>query len=592
MKVKILALILLFNFTSFLSLNAQWARTYGGSDDDLALSIQQTSDGGYIVAGGAGCTWYSSNFLRYFVDYDFWVLKLTSVGEIEWQRIYGIYGAEKDDMVSSIQQTSDGGYIVTGYTESFDADIFDFDLWVLKLSPAGDIEWQRIYGGDRPEKVSSIIRQTSDGGYIFACSTFSFGAGHHDFWVLKLTSLGEIEWQRTYGGSNNDKAYSIQQASDGGYIVAGETKPFGAGNKDILVLKLASDGNIEWQKTYVGNYTDEAYSIQQASDGGYIVAGETQSFGAGNGDIWILKLASDGTIKWQKTYGGTQSDEASSIQQTSDGGYIVAGSTDSYGAGERDFLVLKLSSNGDIDPACIFIRESNAEVSDAGISPSNTDIIPQDTNITPQDTTITPQDSDALVYSLCSGQHTLSLSAGSGGTTVPQPGTYIYDHAVRISISASPDDGYNFSGWSGNASGTDNPLSITIDTDKSIDASFSARIIEDEWEEVNKSPCLIATAAYGSPLHPHVRILRDFRDKFLMSNKLGREFVELYYKYSPFVANFIAKHKVLKLIVQVNLLSLVIFSYSMVNFGPIATGGILLLIIMIPIFLYFRKFRG
>jgi uncharacterized delta-60 repeat protein len=644
MKVKILALILLFNFTSFLSLNAQWARTYGGSDDDLALSIQQTSDGGYIVAGGAGCTWYSSNFLRYFVDYDFWVLKLTSVGEIEWQRIYGIYGAEKDDMVSSIQQTSDGGYIVTGYTESFDADIFDFDLWVLKLSPAGDIEWQRIYGGDRPEKVSSIIRQTSDGGYIFACSTFSFGAGHHDFWVLKLTSLGEIEWQRTYGGSNNDKAYSIQQASDGGYIVAGETKPFGAGNKDILVLKLASDGNIEWQKTYVGNYTDEAYSIQQASDGGYIVAGETQSFGAGNkdilvlklasdgtiewqkiyggslwdeaysiqqasdggyivagetqsfgagnGDIWILKLASDGTIKWQKTYGGTQSDEASSIQQTGDGGYIVAGSTDSYGAGKRDFLILKLSSNGDIDPACIFIRESNAEVSDAGISPSNTDIIPQDTNITPQDTTITPQDSDALVYSLCSGQHTLSLSAGSGGTTVPQPGTYIYDHAVRISISASPDDGYNFSGWSGNASGTDNPLSITIDTDKSIDASFSARIIEDEWEEVNKSPCLIATAAYGSPLHPHVRILRDFRDKFLMSNKLGREFVELYYKYSPFVANFIAKHKVLKLIVQVNLLSLVIFSYSMVNFGPIATGGILLLIIMIPIFLYFRKFRG
>ena len=278
-------------------------------------------------------------------------------------------------------------------------------------------------------------------------------------------------------------------------------------------------------------------------------------------------------------------DEAHTIQQTGDGGYIVAGSTESYGAGMRDFLILKLSSSGDIDPACGFVRESNAEVSDAAIIPTNTDIIPEDTNITPQYTTITPQESEAVVYRLCSGEHTLSLSAGSGGITVPQPGTYIYDHAVRINISADPDDGYDFSEWSGDVSGTDSWLSITMDSDKSITANFSIIIVlEDVWEEVKKTPCFIATAAYGSPLHPYVRILKDFRDKFLMSNKLGREFVELYYKYSPFIANLIAKHKVLKLIVQVNLLSLVIFSYSMVNFGPITTGGILLLILVLPIF--------
>jgi len=469
MKGRILALILLFNFTSFLSLNAQWARTYGTSEDECAYSICQTSDGGYIVAGGAGYTYFTSIFYR----------------------------------------------------------------------------------------------------------------EYYDFWILKLSSSGKIEWQQTYGGSNSDRAYSIHQTNDGGYIVVGVTKSFGTGSSAILILKLSSGGDIEWQKTYGEALLHGAYSIQQTNDGGYIVAGETCSFGAGNVDIWVLKLASDGMIEWQKTYGGSQLDEASSIQQTGDGGYIVAGSTDTYGAGKGDFLILKLSSNGDIDPACIFIRESNAEITDADIIPEDTTITPEDTTITPEDTTITPQESKAVVYRLCSGEHTLSLSAGSGGTTVPQPGTYIYDHAARITISADPDDGYNFSGWSDNASGTANPLSITMDSDKSIKANFSD--IVDVWEEVKKSPCFIATAAYGSPLHPYVRILRDFRDKFLMLNKLGREFVELYYKYSPFVANFIAKHKVLKLIVQVNLLSLVIFSYLMVHLGPSETLFIFIFIVLLSV---------
>ena len=633
MKGRILALILLFNFTSFLSLNAQWARTYGTSEDECAYSICQTSDGGYVVAGVAGYTFYTGLYYR--IYYDFWILKLTSSGEIEWEKIYGIYGYRNDDITSSIQQTSDGGYIVAGYTESFGAGLDDF--WILKLTSSGEIEWQQTYGGGNSEDGYSI-QQTSEGGYIVTGSTNSFGTGLRDFWILKLSSNGVIEWQKAYGGSEYELAYSIQQTNDGGYIVAGYTESFGAGLDDFWILKLASNGTIEWQKTYGGSQSEEAYSIQQTSDGGYIVAGQTWSFGSGSGDILVLKLASNGTIEWQKTYGGSQSeeaysiqqtsdggyivagfgsgdflvlklasdgtiewqktyggynvDEASSIQQTNNGGYIVAGSTGSYGAGKRDFLILKLSSDGDIDPACIFVKESNAEVSDAGISPADTYITPEDTNITPQDTDITPQESEAIVYSLCSGQHTLSLSAGSGGTTVPQPGTYIYDHAARISIIAVPDDGYNFSEWSGDVSSTDASLSITMDSDKSINASFSTKVIGDVWEEVKKSPCFIATAAYGSPLHPYVRVLRDFRDKFLMSNKLGREFVELYYKYSPFVANFIAKNKVLKLIVHVNLLSLVIFSYSMVHFGPIATGGILLLIIMIPIFPYFRRNHG
>jgi len=619
MKGKILALIFLFNFTSFLPLNAQWARTYGGSEDDYAYSIQQTSDGGYIVAGvtksfGAGFS-------------DIWILKLNSAGDIEWQKTYG---GGFSDGAYSIQQTNDGGYIVAGYTPALGG----YNIWVLKLSSDGDIEWQKSYGRDDPEMARSIeqtndggyivacgayssdmqendifvlklssdgaiewqktyqgslwdeassIQQTNDGGYIVAGVTESFGAGSQDLWILKLNSVGDTEWQKTYGGSESESARSIQQTSDGGYVVAG----FGSG--DFLVLKLASDGTIEWQKGYGGSGSEIAHSIQQTSDGGYIVAG------FGSGDFLVLKLASDGTIEWQKTYEGYNVDEAHIIQQTSDGGYIVAGSTDSYGAGKRDFLILKLSSNGDIDPACGFIRESNAEVSDAGIIPADTDIIPEDTNITPHVTYITPQESEAVVYRLCSGeQHALSLSAGSGGTTVPQPGTYFYDHAVRISISADPDDGYNFSEWSGDVSGTDRWLSITMDSDKSINASFSAIVIEDVWKEVKKSPCFIATAAYGSPLHPYVRILRDFRDKFLMSNKLGREFVELYYKYSPFVANFIAKHKALKVIAQINRLPLVVFSYSILYFGSTITVAVFIVIFVPPVCLvwrYRRKFR-
>jgi len=540
---------------------------------DRAYSIQQTNDGGYIIGSFNTIPMWGQAL---------WVLKLSFNGNIEWQKSYGGRNSEE---AYFIQQTSDGGYIVAGQNFSY-WDTLEYDILVLKLASDGTIEWNKTYGGSKDDQAYSI-QQTSDGGYIVAGQTESFGAGSQDLWILKLNSVGDTEWQKTYGGSGSESARSIQQTSDGGYIVAG------AGSGDFLVLKLSSDGTIEWQKTYGGSESQSAYSIQQTSDGGYIVAGKIRFFGAGNEDIWVLKLSLVGDIEWQKTYGGIQSDEASSIQQTGDGGYIVAGSTDSYGAGKRDFLILKLSSNGDIDPACRFVKESNAEVSDASISAADTYVTPE-TGITYQDTDISPQESEAVVYDLCSGEHTLSLSAASGGTTVPQPGTYIYDHAARISISADPDDGYNFNEWSGNASGTANPLSITMDSDRSINANFSIIVIDDVWEEAKKSPCFIATAAYGSPLHPYVRVLRDFRDKFLMSNKLGREFVELYYEYSPFVANFIAKQKALKVIAQINLLPLVVFSYLILYFGSTITAAVFIVIFVPPVCLvwrYRRKFR-
>jgi uncharacterized delta-60 repeat protein len=628
MKRKIAAVIFILSFTSFLSLNAQWARTYGGSEDDFAWTIQLTPDGGYIVAGT------TKSFGDVSGDGDIWILKLASDGTVEWQKTYGVDDPYDEDEVYSIQQTSDGGYIVGGrdslsnyswilklsssgdieWQKSYDSAFrevhsiqqasdggytialgeisyyssdYHVDSYVVKLSSDGTIEWQKSYGGDSADRSLSM-QPASDGGYIVAGGTYSFGAGNGDVWVLKLASDGSVEWQKSYGGDLREEAYSIQQTTDGGYIVAGEAQSFGSGDRDIWVLKLASDGSVEWQKTYGGDSREGAYSIQQASDGGYIVAGNTESFGVENTDIWVLKLASDGSVEWQKTYGGREEEEASSIRQTTDGGYIVAGSTDTYGAGWHDILILKLSPNGDIDPMCYLVNESNATVSDTSINPVDTDAVPEDVDFTFQDTNVTPQESEALVYSLCFGQRTLILSATSGGTTEPPPGTYAYDQAMRITLKADPDDGFNLEGWSGDASGRYNPITVTMDSDKSIQANFSPYPVE--WETVKKTPCFIATAAYESPSHPHVMILRDFRDKYLMTNELGFELVNLYYKYSPFVAHFIETNKALKVVIRVYLLPVVSICFSLVNFGPVITGIMLFCIFACPV-LFVRFFQ-
>jgi hypothetical protein len=455
-------------------------------------------------------------------------------------------------------------------------------------------QWARTYGGSNNDEAESI-QQTSDGGYIVAGMTDSFGAGEYDIWVLKLSPDGEIEWQKTYGGSGSDGASSIQQTSDGGYIVAGRTDSFVARYTDIWILKLSPDGEIEWQKTYGGSASDRASSIQQTNDGGYIVASKTRSFFRYN-DFWILKLSPDAEIEWQKIYGGSDHDFVHSIQQTSDGGYIVAGYTFSWGAGSEDFWVLKLSSDGIINPRCSFIRSSNAEVSDTDISPVVTNTTPRDKDITSQDTNIIPQDTDATVYNFCSEKPLLSIfphkgglsSYSGGGTTDPAPGTYIHEPGTEITITAFPFEGYRFIFWSGDASGETNPITIIMDSDKSIIAGFSSTQTGGSGDGDGggkKGGCFIATAAYSSPLHSHVSILRDFRDRYLMPNKLGREFVDLYYKNSPFIANIIARNSALRVIVQINLTPFVVFSYSMVHLGPIVTGGTLLLILVLPFFL-------
>jgi len=367
----------------------EWQKTYEGDKGGGADSIQQTLDGGYIIAGG------TSSFGA--INHDGWILKLDSIGNISWQKTYGSINYE---CLKSIQQTYDGGYIVAGSYTSASGTGDDF--WVLKLNSTGNVTWQKAYGGSGSEYAHSI-QQTKDNGYIVTGYTSSFGAGNTDFWILKLDESGDISWQKIYGGSDSDHPHSICQTSDGGYIVAGYTHSFGASIgdfPDLWVLKLDSNGNISWQKTYGGSHSEYADSIKQTIDGGYIVAGRTYFFGAGNADFWVLKLDENGDVVWEKTYGGSDPEHAYSIQQTSDGGYIVAGQTYSFGAGHYDGLVLKLDENGDI-PDCDIIGVSNATVENTYVSGQNSSAIIESTSAIITDTDIIPQDSSADINTIC-----------------------------------------------------------------------------------------------------------------------------------------------------------------------------------------------
>ncbi len=267
------------------------------------------------------------------------------------------YGGANWDYAYSVQQTSDGGYIVVGSTASFGAG--EENIFLIKTDANGNIIWAKTYGGTEYDRAYSV-QQTSDGGYIVAGYTFSFGAGS-DVFLIKTDANGNVIWAKTYGGTNWDEAFSVQQTSDGGYIVAGYTGSFGAGGGDIFLMKTDANGNLQWAKTFGGTGWDEAFSVQQTSDGGYIVAGRTSSFGAGFYNAFLVKTDANGNIQWAKTYGGTGFDYAYSVQQTSDGGYIVAGRTSSFGAGSVDIFLIKTDANGNIGSCSIVGNASPTE---------------------------------------------------------------------------------------------------------------------------------------------------------------------------------------------------------------------------------------
>jgi uncharacterized delta-60 repeat protein len=367
--------------------NVSWQKTYGGSSYDRANMIQQTSDGGYIFSGftlsfGSG-------------GEDAWAVKLDSNGDVSWQKTYG---GISDDRANAILQTSDGGYVMTGYTNSF--GLGGSDAWVVKLDISGNVTWQKTYGVDNNDYFD-YIQQTWDGGYIVVGRSDSFGTIGDNIWVLRLNSSGNINWQKFYDWSINGRVYVIRQTSDGGYIMAGYTNSFGAGGDDVWVLKLNSSGNVSWQKTYGGASEEKCSDIQNTSDGGYVLAGYTLSFGNNQKrDFWILKINTNGGVDWGKTYGSPENDFAASIQQTMDGGYVVAGRSYSFGSGDSDLWVLKLDAFGDIN-VCDIIGNCNAVVNDSSISFQQTLAGANISSATVTNISYLPQNSSPTIVDIC-----------------------------------------------------------------------------------------------------------------------------------------------------------------------------------------------
>ncbi len=394
MKKAALALLFGMALVPPAILEAQWARAYGVGRNDEAACIEQTPDGGFIVAGltDAAHIWVAklgvSGIIRWqktvktealnglFVqptrDNGFILTgkasmgmvrpgllawRLDAKGQTHWQK----YLLDPDQHYFTSQvgcavgQTRDGGYVFTGSQafrrESLAGSDTSDNLLVLKADSQGNRKWSFRFGGGGAE-VGRSIRETPDGGFIVAGSTTSFGAGDEDAYVLKLKSDGSLAWSYAYGGPDLDQAHEVRRTSDGGYIVIGPTKSFGAGDYDLWLLKLGSQGQILWQKTYGGPKADYGHSVSPTPDGGCIVAGTTSSFGSGGFDGWILKLDRKGSIQWEKTYGGAGHDSLFAVRPLREGGYVAAGRTRSYGAGGSDILVVKVGKTGHIAAAC------------------------------------------------------------------------------------------------------------------------------------------------------------------------------------------------------------------------------------------------
>ena len=333
--ISVCILVLLFIFISSKTATSDDASisltgTYGGSGTDIAFQSIQTIDGGYALVG------ITNSFGN--DGFDCWLVKTNQNGTVEWDKYYGGNGT---DAASSIVQTTDSGYALVGYTNSFENN--DFDFFLIKTSITGEIEWYKTYGGTSEDRATRVI-ETNDGGYALVGYTNYINDDNYDYFLIKTDKNGDIQWYQTYGGKNLDKASYLIQSNDGGFLIVGETLSFGAGNYDFWVVKTDSNGFEEWNRTFGGKNIDSAKTVVQSDDGGFLIVGETLSFGAGIYDFWVVKTDSNGFEEWNRTFGWKDSDHAQAAIQTEDHGFLISGYSErllSY-----NFQIFKINMNG------------------------------------------------------------------------------------------------------------------------------------------------------------------------------------------------------------------------------------------------------
>ena len=362
--------------------------TYGDANYDYGRYLIQTNDDGYLVVGNTSLLGDSySNVLLIKIDYegvqqwtkdhtfsstdrlnsvkelpdgnlimsgstlsssnsskDVLIMKTDSFGNIIWQNTYG---EQQDEVAHCIDMAMDGGFIVTG--EMVDENTGYSLCYLLKTDGQGVLDWSRTFGGNQNDYGYSVV-QTNDAGYVISGSTRSQGDDNGDVWLIKTNGDGEIQWERTYGGNGSETSRSVKQTNDGGYIITGNTDSFGSGYNDAYLLKTDSQGNETWSQTFGGIGTDQGRNVVQTIDQGYMISGYTDSFGESGGfNFWLIKTDLSGNLEWQRYYGGSGDDRAFCGTQTSDGGYAIAGYTNLGGNSAPDILLIKTDDLGNTE---------------------------------------------------------------------------------------------------------------------------------------------------------------------------------------------------------------------------------------------------
>ena len=291
----------------------------------MGYFVQETKDGGFIVTGSTKSFGMGEELL--------WLVKTDGNGSLSWDKTFGGFVSSSGDGGWSVDETDDGGYITTGYTQSLGSG--RKDLWLIKTDGQGNKIWDKTFGG-REDDVGMSVLQSRDGGYIVAGRTASFGKGGDDIWLLKTDSRGDRAWNATFGGKQDDAGFQVVELADG-YAVVGRTES-GSDKKKIILIKVDPDGQKLWEKTYRGS---SASSLQSTADGGFIIAGRIDNKKTGR-DALVIKTDSTGSEEWSMTLGGSADDIGTFVIQSRDGSYMLAGITSSYGMGREDAWLVKI----------------------------------------------------------------------------------------------------------------------------------------------------------------------------------------------------------------------------------------------------------
>ena len=352
-------------------------QTLGGSKNDALSSVKKTADGGYIVAGFTQSNDFDIDS-KTNESFDFLVSKFSFDNTLEWQKTFG---GSDDDRAADIVQTLDGGFAVLGYSKSSDIDVStnagSQDFWLLKISSKGSILWEKTFGFSGEDSGTALLA-TKDGGFLITGVldvSSSGGQGNAkstavnhsggDYWVIKTDLTGNLEWSRFFGGSFTEIPLGIVETDDHNFIIAGssDSDDFNISNNlgtyDFWIIKIAPTGSLIWEKSFGGSEIDEARAITTSSDGNFMVVGDTRSSdidvseNKGAADVWIVKFSTEGSLIWEKTIGGTSFDTARAIYKTQDNGFLIAGSSrsldnDFENNGQNDALILKIDSNGSL----------------------------------------------------------------------------------------------------------------------------------------------------------------------------------------------------------------------------------------------------